>query len=161
MLLLLYFPMGTVYERKQYRSFADVANHSSLPSSDVQGYDQLGFEGLDHEEKQEVAIENLQVVKLPQVKKIGGSYEWSCSVSYQQDLWHQEDYGEFVLHALHNADAALALRIKTNDLLSARGVRWDQHIDLRGGKRKTIHHLNVTNLVILKRAPVQSAPRRQ
>ena len=160
-LLLLIFPMGAVHERKKLVSLADVANRSGVPSSDVQGYDQLGFEGLDRAEKQEVTIENLQVVKLPQVKKIGGSYEWSCSVVYQQDLWHQEDYGEFVLHALHNADAALALRIKTNDLLSVRGVRWDQRIDLHSGKRKTIHHLNVTDLVILKRAPVQTASRRQ
>ena len=62
---------------------------------------------------------------------------------------------------MHNADAAIALRIKINDLLSARGIAWDQHIDLRGGKRKTIHHLNVTDLAILKRAPVQTASRRQ
>ena len=153
--------MGAVNERKQYRSLADVAHRSGVPAADVQGYDQLGFEGLDHAEKQEVAIENLQVVKLPQVKKVRDRYEWSCSVTYQQDLWHQEDYGEFVLHALHNADAALALRIKTNDLLSVRGVAWDQHIDLRGGKSKIIHHLNVTDLVILTRAPVQTASRRK
>ena len=153
--------MASTSERKKLLSFADVANRSGLPSSDVQGYDQLGFEGLDHAEKQEVTIENLQVVKLPQVKKIGGSYEWSCSVSYKVDLWHQEDYGEFVLHALHNADAAIALRIKTNDLLSVRGIPWEQQINLRGGKRKTIHHLNVTDLVILKRAPLQTASRRQ
>src|SRR5205085_5138425 len=153
--------MGAANERKHYRSFADVANHAGLPSSDVQGYDQLGFEGLTCAEKQEVTIENLQVVKLPQVKKVRDRYEWSCSVSYTVDLWHQEDYGEFVLHAMHNADAAIALRIKTNDLLSARGIAWDQHIDLRGGKSKTIHHLNVTDLVILKRAPLQTASRRQ
>jgi hypothetical protein len=152
-LLLLIFPMGAVHERKQYRSLADVANHSGVPAADVQGYNQLGFEGLDRAENQEVAIENLQVVKLPQVKKVRDRYEWSCSVVYQQDLWHQEDYGEFVLHALHNADAALALRIKTNDLLSVRGVRWEQQVHLRGGTRKTIHHLNVTDVVILKRAP--------
>ena len=70
-LLLLIFPMGAVHERKKLVSLADVANRSGVPSSDVQGYDQLGFEGLDHAEKQEVTIENLQVVKLPQVKKIG------------------------------------------------------------------------------------------
>ena len=145
--------MSAVNERKKLRSFADIANRSGVPAADVQGYDQLGFEGLVSEEHQEVMIENLQVVKLPQVKKVRDRYEWSCSVSYQQDLWHQEDYGEFVLHALHNADAALALRIKTNDLLSVRGIAWDQRIDLRGGTRKTIHHLNVTDLVILKRAP--------
>ena|SRR5947209_8005348 len=150
--------MGTLHERKQRVSFADVANHARLPSSDVQEFNQLGFEGLDRAEHQEVTIENLQVLKLPQVKKIGGSIEWSCSVVYEVDLWHQEDYGEFVLHALHNADTAIALRVKPHDLLSVRGVAWEQHIDLRGGKRKTIHHLNVTDLVMLKRAPL---PRRQ
>ena len=153
--------MGAIKERKKLVSFADVANHAGVPAADVQGYDQLGFEGLDHEENQEVAIENLQVVKLPQVKKIGDKYEWSCSAAYQQDLWHQEDYTDFVLHALHNADAAIALRVKPHDLLSVRGVAWEQGIDLRGGKRKTIHHLNVTDLVIQKRAPVQPASRRQ
>src|ERR1700694_1575280 len=106
--------MGAVHERKQDHSLADVANHARLPSSDVQGYDQLGFEGLDYAEKPEVTIENLSVVKLPQGKKIEGRSECSCTVSYQQDLWHQEDYGEFVLHALHHADAAIALRIKPN-----------------------------------------------
>ena len=153
--------MGALHERKQRVSFADVANHARRPSSDVQGYDQLGFEGLDHEENQEVTIENLHVVKLPQVKKIGGSVEWSCSVSYQQDLWHQEDYGEFVLHALHNADAAIALHVKPNDLLSVRGVAWEQQLHLRGATVKTMHHLNVTDLVILKRAPGKPASRRQ
>jgi len=153
--------MGAVNERKQYHSFADVADRVGLPASDVQGYNQLGFEGLDRAEKQEVTIENLSVVKLPQVKKSGGSYEWSCSVSYQQDLWHQEDYGEFVLHALHNADAAIALRVKTHDLLSVRGVAWEQQVQLRSGKGKTIYHLNVTDLVIQKRAPGKPASRRQ
>ena len=149
--------MGAVNERKKRISFADVANYSRLPSSDVQGYNQLGFEGLASEEHQEVTIENLRVSKLPQVKKVLDRYEWSCSVVYQQDLWHQEDYTDFVLHALHNADAAIALRIKTNDLLSVRGVGWEQHVDLRGGKRKTIHHLNITDLVIQKRAPGKPA----
>jgi hypothetical protein len=153
--------MGSVHERKKLLSFADVVERSAPPSSDVQGYDQLGFEGFVSEEHQEVMIENLKVLKLPQVKKIHDRYEWSCNVVYQQDLWHQEDYGEFVLHALHNADAAIALRIKPHDLLSVRGVAWDQRIELYGGKRKTIHHLNVTDLVIQKRAPVQTALRRK
>ena len=153
--------MSAVNERKKLRSFADVAHRSGVPVADVQGYDQLGFEGLDSLEHQEVTVENLQVVKLPQVKKVQDRYEWSCSVSYQPDLWHQEDYTDFVLHALHNADAAIALRIKPHDLLSVRGVGWEQHVDLRGGTRKTIHHLNVTDLVIQKRAPGKPASRRQ
>ena len=149
-LLLLIFPMGAVHERKKLVSFADVANRSGVPSSDVQGYDQLGFEGLATEENKEVTIENLEVTKLPQVKKIKDRFEWSCSVVYQPDLWHQEEYSELVLHTMHNTDAALALRLKPRDLVQVTGVAWDQRIDLRGGKRKIIHHLNVTDLVILK-----------
>src|SRR5947209_2756943 len=149
--------MSAVNERKQLRSFADVAHRSGVPTADVQGYDQLGFEELGSLEHQEVTIENLQVVKLPQVKKVQDRYEWSCSVSYQRDLWLQEDYSQFVLHAMHNADAAIALRIKPNDVLSVRGVTWEQQVHFRGGTIKSIHHLNVTDLVIQKRAPVQSA----
>src|SRR5436309_2418335 len=99
---LLPLCMGRVTERKKLLSFADVADRTAPPSSDVQGYDQLNFEGLATEEKKEVTIENLAVTKLPQVKKMKDRFEWSCTVSYQRDLWHQEDYGELVLHALHN-----------------------------------------------------------
>ncbi|MFL5626481.1 MAG: hypothetical protein ACJ788_12900 [Ktedonobacteraceae bacterium] len=147
--------MASTSERKKLLSFADVANRSGLPSSDVQGYDQLGFEGLVTDEKKEVTIENLEVTKLPQVKKIKDSFEWSCTVSYRQDLWHQENYTEFVLHALHNTDAAIALRLKPRDLVQVTGVPWDQRIDLRGGKSKIIHHLNVTDMVMMKRAPAR------
>src|SRR5437763_9674718 len=136
--------MASTSERKKLLSFADVANRSGLPASDVQGYNQLGFEGLATDEKKEVTIENLEVSKLPLVKKVQDRVEWSCSVSYQPDLWHQEGYSELVLHALHNADAAIALRLKPRDLVQVTGVAWDQRIDLRGGKSKIIHHLNVT-----------------
>jgi hypothetical protein len=153
--------MSAVNERKKLRSFADVAHRSGVPAADVQGYDQLGFEGLDCAEQQEVTIENLQVVKLPQVKKVQDRYEWSCSVSYQRDLWHQEDYSQFVLHAMHNADAAIALRIKPHDLVQVTGVPWDQKVELRRGTVNTIHHLNVTDMAIMKRAPALPARRKQ
>ena len=108
--------------KKQVRSFADVADRAAPPSTDVQGYNQLGFEGLATAETKEVSIENLRVLKLPQVKKVDGRIEWSCNVAYQPDLWHQEAYSEFVLHALHNADAAIALRLKPRDLVQVTGV---------------------------------------
>jgi hypothetical protein len=152
---------STSERKKRVLSFADVANRSGLPASDVQGYNQLGFEGLATDEKKEVTIENLEVSKLPLVKKVQDRVEWSCSVSYQPDLWHQEGYSELVLHALHNADAAIALRLKPRDLVQVTGVPWDQRIDLRGGKSKIIHHLNVTDMTIMKRAPAQPARRRQ
>ena len=153
--------MSAVNERKKLRSFADVANRSGVPAADVQSYNQLGFEGLATDEKKEVTIENLEVTKLPQVKKIKDSFEWSCTVSYRQDLWHQENYTEFVLHALHNTDAAIALRLKPRDLVQVTGVPWDQKVELRRGTVKTIHHLNVTDMAIMKRAPALPARRKQ
>jgi len=154
--------MGAASERKKrVSSFADVAEHVSPLSSNVQGYNQLGFEGLDREETKEVTIENLQVAKLPLVKKIDDRIAWSCNVSYQPDLWHQEDYSEFVLHALHNADAAIALRLKPHDLVRVTGVPWDQQVELRGGKVKILHHLNVTDMAIQKRAPALPTRRKQ
>lgn len=140
-----------VTERKKLLSFADVADRTAPPAE--VGYTQLGFEGVEREATKEITVENLKVLKLPQVKKRDDRYEWSCTVSYQLDLWHQEDYGEFVLHALSNADAAIALRLKVNDLLHVRGVAWDQQVEMRSGKVKTLHHLNVTNMTIMKRAP--------
>src|SRR5437588_4621969 len=128
--------MSAVNERKKLRSFADVAHRAGMPAADVQGYNQLGFEGLGSSEHQEVTIENLQVLKLPQVKKVQDRYEWSCTVSYQRDLWHQEDYSELVLHAMHNADAAITLRIKPNDVLAVRGIAWEQLVHFRGGTIK-------------------------
>jgi Zn-finger protein len=150
---------STSERKKQVKSFADVADRSDILQSDVQGYNQLGFEGLDTGENKEVTIENLEITKLPQVKKVDGRIAWSCGVSYQRDLWHQEDYSELVLHALHNASAAIALRLKLRDVVQVTGIMWDQKIDLRGGKTKTIHHLNVTDMVIMKRAPAQTARR--
>ena len=147
-------------ERKKLLSFADVADRSPIPDSDV-AYNQLGFEGLETAESKEVTIENLEVSKLPQVKKVQNSgVEWTCSVSYQRDLWHQEDYSDFLLHALHNADRAIALRLKLRDVVQVTGVPWDQKVELRGGKEKIIHHLNVTDMMIMKRAPAQSPTRR-
>src|SRR5207245_535597 len=85
---------STSERKKRVRSFADVADRSGIPQADVQGYNQLGFEELDTGENKEVTIENLEVTKLPQVKKVQDRIAWSCSVTYQPDLWHQEDYSE-------------------------------------------------------------------
>src|SRR5205823_4292385 len=115
--------------KKRVQSFADVADQTPPLSADV-AYNQLGFEGLDSGETKEITIENLAVSKLPLVKKVDNRIEWSCSVSYQPDLWHQEEYSELVLHALHNADAAIALRLKLNDLIKVTGVPWEQRIEL-------------------------------
>src|SRR5947209_13742148 len=94
-ILALLWPMGAASERKKrVLSFADVADRVSPPSSDALGYNQLGFEGLDTAETKEVTIENLAVAKLPLVKKVQDRIEWSCHVSYQADLWHQEGYSE-------------------------------------------------------------------
>ncbi len=136
-------------ERKKLLSFADVAERSGMPSSDVQGFHQPRLEGVDSDEKKEIIIENLVVTRPPQIKKTGLGCEWSCSVSYQQDLWHQENYTDLLLHAARNADTAIALRLKPRDLVQVTGVPWDQQVALRGGKVKTLHHLNVTDIVIM------------
>src|SRR5437588_10753178 len=87
-ILTLLWSMGAASERKKrVLSFADVADRSAPPAADVQGYNQLGFEGLDSEKAKEITIENLQVSKLPLVKKGQDRIAWSCSVTYQPDLW--------------------------------------------------------------------------
>jgi hypothetical protein len=95
------------------------------------------------------------------LKELGNQTAWTCSVTYKRDLWHQEDYNDLVLHALHNADSAIALRLKLGDVVQVSGIMWDQKIDLRGGKTKIIHHLNVTDMVIMKRAPAQTVRRKR
>jgi hypothetical protein len=77
--------MRTSERKKPVRSFADVADRTTPPSSDVV-YSQLSFEGLETIERKEVTIENLEVSKLPQVKKVEDRIEWSCAVSYSRDL---------------------------------------------------------------------------
>jgi len=152
--------MSTVHERKKPRSFADVSPRLLTPSSDGPGYNQLTFEGVEAE-RQEVEIENLQIIKQPLTRKTEHGSVWGCTVEHQQDLWHQEDLGVFVLHASTNAEMAQALKLRVNDLLLVRGVPWTQRITLRGGNVQTINHLNVTDIHVLSRAPRQAGARRQ
>jgi hypothetical protein len=154
--------MGTASERKQpVRSFADVRLLTGVPPSDVQEYDQLSFDGLERAEEKEVEIDNCKVTKSPVYKKVGDGATWNCTVEYQMDLWHQEDFGGFMLHASQNAETASALKLKLGDMVLVRGVPWIQHITLRGGKVQTVHHLNVTDIQIISRAPRQKSERRQ
>src|SRR5437764_1173658 len=110
------FHMGAVPERKKLISFADVAPRLVAASSDGQGYNQLTFEGVETE-TQEIEIENLQIIKQPTSRKTETGSVWGCTVAYQKDLWHQEDFGVFVLHASTNAETAQALKLKLNDVL--------------------------------------------
>jgi hypothetical protein len=150
----------SVSERKRPRSFADVALHAVAPSGDTQEFNQLTFEGVEVEKK-EVEIDNCKIVKQPALRKAESSSVWGCTVEYQQDLWHQEDYGSFVLHAQQNAEKAAALKLKVNDIILVQGVPWTQHITLRGGNMKTINHINVTDIEIVSRAPRGAGVRRQ
>jgi len=152
--------MSAVRERKTLLSFADVAVVSGVPESDVQGYDQLTFETVGVE-KQETEIDNCKITKQPHIKHSADGTSWSCTVEYQQDLWHQEDLGSFVLHAQQNAEKAQALKLKVNDLVLVRGVPWVQHITLRGGRVQTINHINVTDIHVITRAPRQPTIRRR
>jgi hypothetical protein len=153
--------MSRVPERKTPRSFADVAPRLvAPPASDMQEYDQLTFEGVETQTK-EIEIDNLQITKQPTTRKTETGSVWGCTVAYQQDLWHQEDFGVFVLHASHHAETAQALKLKVNDLLLVRGVPWTQRITLRGGNVQTIHHINVTDIHIISRAPRGAGARRQ
>src|SRR5712691_11290195 len=153
--------MSSIRERKTPRSFADVSLHSvAPPASDVQEYDQLTFEGVETKTK-EIEIDNLKITKQPISRKTETGSVWGCTVEYQQDLWHQEDLGVFVLHASTNAEAAQALKLRVNDLLLVRGVPWTQRITLRGGNVRTINHLNVTDIQIISRAQRGAGARRQ
>jgi hypothetical protein len=156
-----YLYMGATSERKPHTSFADVAMYPLAPSSDVQGYDQLNFEGIGATEQQEIAIDNCKVTKQPHYKHSADGASWGTTVEYQRDLWHQENLGSFVLHATQNAEKAHTLKLKVNDLLLVRGVPWIQHISLRGGKVQTINHINVTDIEIISRAPRQPTARRR
>jgi len=152
--------MGIAQERKKPLSFADVAPRLVASSPAVPGYNQMTFEGVETE-TQEVEIDNCKVTKQPTSRKTESGSVWGCTVEYQQDLWHQEDFGVFVLHASTNAEIAYALKLKVNDLLLVRGVPWIQRITLRGGNVQTINHMNVTDIHIISRAPRVTGTRRR
>jgi hypothetical protein len=145
--------MGVTERKQPVRSFADVRLLTGMPESDVQEYDQMTFDSVDKAAEKELEVDNCKVTKTPVYKKVGDSASWNCTVEYQRDLWHQEDFSAFMLHASQNADTASALKLKLNDLVLVRGIPWIQHITLRGGRVQTVHHLNVTDIQIISRAP--------
>lgn len=144
-------------ERKKLVSFADVRVE---PDPGMQGFNQLTFDALSSPEQEMREIENLLIIKPPHIKKVNGGHEWGCTVEYQRDLWHQEEYGVFVLHASQTADLAAGLKLKQRDLIKVRGVPWTQEVTLRGGRVHEVQHINVQDIEVMKRAPRVSTRRR-
>jgi hypothetical protein len=99
-------------------------------------------------------------IKPPHIKKVNGGHEWGCTVEYQRDLWHQEEYGVFVLHASQTADLAAGLKLKQRDLIKVRGISWVQEVTLRGGRVHEVQHMNVQDIEVMKRAPRMPTRRR-
>ena len=121
-----------------------------FPGADVVEYNQLHFEGLDVP-TEEVEVERLLVTSPPVVKKRPEGDEWVCKVTYQRDLWHQEEYYSFLLHARQNFEQVRSLKIRKGETLSVRGTPWKQEIPLHGGGVQVMNHLNVAEVRVTSR----------
>ncbi len=128
----------------------DVSEQTGSPHTDVTAYNQLRFEGLDVPTV-EVEVARLLVTSPPLIKKRPDGDEWVCKVTYQRDLWHQEEYYSFVLHATKQFEQVKSLKIRKGETLSVRGTPWKQEIPLHGGGVKIINHLNVTEVQVTSR----------
>jgi hypothetical protein len=128
------------------------SEHSGVPPADVATYNQLLFEELEVK-TEEVEIGRLLVTAPPLVKKSkDGTDEWICKVTYQRDLWHQEEYYSFVLHARHNFEEVKSLKIRKGETLQVRGTPWQQELPLHGGGMRVINHINVATVEVTSRA---------
>src|SRR5689334_16467527 len=101
----------------------DVSEQTGSPPADGATYTQLPFEGLDVPTV-EVEVARLLVTSAPVVKKRPEGNEWVCKVTYQRDLWHQEEYYSFVLHATKQFEQVKRLKIRKGETLSVRGTPW-------------------------------------
>ncbi len=129
----------------------DVSEQAGIPRTDVAAYNQLRFEGLDVPTV-EVEVARLLVTSVPVVKKRPEGNEWVCQVTYQRDLWHQEEYYSFVLHATKQFEQVRSLKIRKGETLSVRGTPWKQEIPLHGGGVNVINHINVVDVQVSSRA---------
>lgn len=148
-------------ERQKPRSFADVQARLQ-PAGEPQAFNQLTFDALTPPEQQELEIENCLVIQPPHMKKVDGSQEWGCTVAYQRDLWHLEEYGTVVLHAQQNAKLAAGLKLKVNDFIKVRGIPWTQEVTLQNGQTHTVNHLIVQDIQVMPPAPrMPTSPKRK
>ncbi len=142
--------MERLHHQKQPGS-PDVSDPAPTPRTDVAAYNQLRFEGLDVPTV-EVEVARLLVTSAPVVKKRPEGNEWVCQVTYQRDLWHQEEYYSFVLHARQHLEEVKRLKIRKGETLSVRGTPWKQEIQLTGGGMRVINHINVAFVEVTSRA---------
>ena len=129
----------------------DVSDPDPASRADVVEYTQLQFDGLDVPTV-EVEVARLLVTSAPVVKKRPDGNEWVCKVTYQRDLWHQEEYYSFVLHATKQFEQVKSLKIRKGETLSVRGTPWKQKIPLHGGGVNVINHINVSEVTVTSRA---------
>lgn len=115
------------------------------------GYHQLFFAGLETERGEETVLENVVVESLPTWTKSGNSYIWECAVYCPSDIFHQERDEYVELHARAYAAEAKKKRLRPGDTVTLRGFPYTQAIDL-AGEQKSIKHLNVNDIEIIKRA---------
>ena len=113
-------------------------------------YQQLLFAGLEYEKQEEVTLENTVVQSLPIWEKHGKSYEWGCSVYFPPDIFNQDRSDHYEVHTTAYALEAKKKRLRPGDVVTLKGSSYTQDIDLTGGEQKTIKHLNVTDIEVIK-----------
>lgn len=117
------------------------------------GYQQMTFEAMEGLAPPEITLERCVVTVLPTYRKKGQGYQWECVVKELPDLFNQESEETYHLHAATYAKEAHSKRLRPGDVLQLWGVISTQELPLQSGETETLHHLTVSKIAVLKRAP--------
>ncbi|SRR6266487_1913613 len=101
-------------------------------------------------------MEYVVVENLPTYRKNGKGYEWGCVVYCPPDIFNQDRNETYEVHAKTYAGEAKKKRLRPGDIVTIKGSKYIQEIQLNGGEERVVNHLTVTDIAVIRRAKRES-----
>src|SRR5450755_1404499 len=99
-----------------------------------------------------MTLEHVLVTSQPTYRKNGNGYAWDCVVSCQPDIFNQDRNETYEVHAKTYAPEAKKKRLRPGDIVTMKGARYTQEVQLNGGEERIINNLTVTEILVIQRA---------
>ena len=127
-----------------------------MGSYEQEGYFQPSLSGMETDRQEEVTLEYCIIEAVPVYKKQGTGYRWECEVYCPPDIFHQERHDSYHVQTKASAKEANKKRLLPGDVVWLKGTPYTQEIDMVGGGKKTINHISVSSVEVVRRAKRES-----
>jgi hypothetical protein len=129
-----------------------VARQEQEPGANAE-YQQLTFGEWEAAPVAEITLDRCIITAQPTYSKKGKGFLWDCVVQALPDLFNQDENTVYHLHATAFAKEANKRHLQPGDVVQLMGIPSTQELTLQGGETQIIHHLHISALTVLSRAP--------